>query len=308
MAMNGAERPDSPWTLWTFTGVLGVRLRADEDFHLADGLGLHPTSPLILSRRSHQDLNVRQQRQMEEVGHYLVYKCRTHRRDPLVEEGARGRLLNALMAIQIVKPSPSLGCVLQFAEAPTAEHPIPGPVEMRAPMDPGQWAALRDLDRPLLEQATRMVRRVDRVMAGTDSRRKNAIHLFQLALEHYHPAIACLLAVASMEACLDTWKAEGFETGLCSLLGSGSLAFPDWNSPVSYQPRFTVGELAFDLHRLRSAIVHGNDLLHVKGRGGCTIDFGQLRDFIDQRQRPAYIQLLCESSICLASQVLQQSI
>jgi hypothetical protein len=306
--MNGDRDTNANLTLWTFTGVHGVSLPCGEEFQLAKGLRISTASPLILSRWSRLDLNIRQKHEMENVGHYLVYECECLQRSTVAEENARDRLLNALMAIQIIKPSATLGYVLQLFTSSSGGHSFFGPAEVRAPMDPRQWPALRYLDRPLLEQAVRMVARLDSVMAGQDSRKKNAVYLLQLALEHPHPAITCLLAVSSMEACLGTWTAKDFVKVLCELLGTSSFAFPDWNSPRFVQPHYTVGELAFDLHRLRSTIAHGNDFRLAVGRDRRSIDFQQLRDFIDERQKPTYIQLLCESSICLACKVLQQTL
>jgi len=205
---------DRPSTLWTFTGIRGVALPSEGAFQLGDGLSILPVSPFILSRRTSLDLNLRQQQEMTNVGHYLVYKSPILSRDPIGEDKAIDRLLNALMAIQIVKPSPTLGHVLQSMETDSPEYSVFGPSELRAPIDPGQWPSLRCLDLPFLKQAASMIATVDGIMAGTNVRRKNAIYLFQLALEHRHPAIACLLAVASMEACLKTKGAKGFEKGL----------------------------------------------------------------------------------------------
>lgn len=297
----------SRYTLWTFTGIRGVELSPGTEFPLAKGLSIIPTSPFILSRWCCDDLNLHQQQAMKNVGHYLVYKSPTLPRDPIDERRARNRLLTALIAIQIVKPSRTLGSVLQLIEKDSGEPSI-GPSEARSPMDPGQWPSLRHLDTPLLEQSVGTIAKVDAVMAGTDVRMKNAINLFQLALEHHHPAIACLLAVASVEACLDTRNAAGFERGLCDLLGARSPVFPDWNRPEFEHPPYTVEQLGFTLHRLRSTIVHGNDLRSATGKNGETIDFRQLQDFVDEERKPTYVQLLCEASICLTCQVLAKSL
>jgi hypothetical protein len=305
---NILEQDARPWTLWTFTGIHGVTLASSDRFDLAPGLELMPTSPLILSRWTGCDLSTRERDAMRSVGYYLVHKSPTDRRDPIREEQARARLLDALIAFQIVKPSATLGYVLQLIVTETTFEPMFGPAELRSPMNPGQWPSLRRLDTSLIQKVPEMIKKVDGIMSGADARKKNAINLFQLALEHHHPAIACLLAVASIETCLDSWKANDFEAKLCELLGPNTPIFPDWNMPDFRQPLWTVGDVAFDLHRLRSTIAHGNDLRKVQDRNKQSIDFRQLKEFIEERQKPSYMQLLCESSICLASQVLQKSL
>lgn len=158
---------------------------------------------------------------------------------------------------------------------------------------------------PLLKEVPKMTSKIETIMSGTDARKRNSIHLFQLALEHRHPAIQCLLAVSSIEAILESWKAPDFEKKLCDALGSTAPVFPDWNSPHFPQPNYTVGELAFHLHKLRSKIVHGDDLRTAEDKSGHTIDFGRLKSFIEEERKPTFMQLLCESSICLTSQLLQ---
>jgi hypothetical protein len=150
-----------------------------------------------------------------------------------------------------------------------------------------------------------MLSKIETVMSGKAAMKKNSINLFQLALEHHHPAIQCLLAVSSIEAILDSWRAEEFETKLCDELGSDTKVFPDWNSPHFTQPGYTVRGLAFPLHKLRSKIVHGDDLPTAKDKAGNGIDFSELRTFVEETQKPTYMQLLCESSICLTSQLLR---
>ncbi|MBZ5528528.1 MAG: hypothetical protein LAN71_11585 [Acidobacteriia bacterium] len=212
------------------------------------------------------------------------------------------------MAIQIVKPTLTLGYVLQRVQHDDGQNPIFGPLYIRSQMDPGQWPRLRPFDTSLLEEVPKMTSKVETIMSGTDARKRNSIHLFQLALEHHHPAISCLLAVSSLEAILDSWKAEDFEKKLCEALGDTTPVFPDWNSPDFPQPNYTVKELAYHLHRLRSKIVHGDNLRTAKDKSGNAIDFAQLRSFIDEERKPTYMQLLCESSICLTTQLLQKSL
>jgi len=227
-------------------------------------------------------------------------------REAAIELKAADHLFNGLMTIQVVKPTPTLGYVLQLVQSDTVKDPHFGPGEMRSRMNPGQWPSLRALDAPLLDQLSPMILKVENAMSGQDARRKNSINLFQLALEHHHPAISCLLAVSSMEAILDSWQASDFQEKLCDTLGSATPVFPDWNSPHFAQPSYTVGELAFPLHKLRNKIVHGDDLRTAKDKNGIGIDFGELQSFIEESQKQSYMQLLCESSVCLTSRLLQK--
>jgi hypothetical protein len=299
---------NEPWTLWTFTGIRGVSLPSSVEFPLAQGLSISPTCDFVLEGSENLGLSRLQKRDMENVGHYLLYRSPCAFRDPVSEAAAKRRFFNALMAIEIVKPSPTLGPVIQQFEVPGQPQPALGQTELRSPVNPGQWPSMQCLDGPLLREAADLVPKIDSIMTGGDVRRKNAVHLFQLALEHHHPAIACLLAVASMEACLDVWGAKEFEREVCDLLGKDSRVFPDWNSVEFPQPPYTVAELAYHLHRLRSTVVHGADLRVADGKGGQKIDFLQLRSFVDERYKPTYIHLLCEASTCLACQVLQKSL
>lgn len=307
MSSTSSLTVNGTWTLWTFTGIRNVALPTSLGFDPDENLSLLPPSPLILSRWSSMDLNAQQQREMETVSCYLVdRRTMNSSREADIELKAVDHLFNGLMAIQVVKPTPTLGYILQLAQSDTAKDPRFGPSEMRSRMNPGQWPSLRALDAPLLDQLAPMILKVETTMSGQDARRKNSISLFQLALEHHHPAISCLLAVSSIEAILDSWKASDFEEKLCNTLGSTTSVFPDWNSPRFAQPSYTVGELAYHLHRLRSKIVHGDDLRTATDKEGARIDFGELRSFIEESQKRTYMQLLCESSICITSRLLQK--
>ncbi|MGH9764567.1 MAG: hypothetical protein ACREAC_27340, partial [Blastocatellia bacterium] len=155
---------------------------------------------------------------------------------------------------------------------------------------------------------------VQDTLNGRDIAKKNATHLLQLALEHPHPLIACLLAVIGMEAVLKSNSRRDFAEKLCALLGASTLAFPDWNSPQFSQPMYTVENLALHLHTLRSKIAHGRDLREAAHDAKAPVDLGELKEYIPvdsrsydfQPQTVQYATLLGEAAIYLLGQALQK--
>jgi hypothetical protein len=165
---------------------------------------------------------------------------------------------------------------------------------------------MRTFDAPLLTQVPDMISRVGRVMEGSDSRKKNALYFFQLALEHFHPYVAALLAVAGMEAIFDSSDRNNFKQKLCDCVGSSALAFPDWNSPRTAPPQFTAEGLAIHLYTLRSKIAHGVNLREAANDKSAPVDLLELVDLIPDFEKPTYAMLLCESSIYLLAEVLKK--
>ena len=172
-------------------------------------------------------------------------------------------------------------------------------------MDPGRWAKMRAFDAPLLAQVPDMISRVRRVMEGSDCQKKNALYFFQLALEHFHPYVAALLAVAGMEAIFDSSDRNNFKQKLCDCVSSSALAFPDWNSPGTAPPQFTAEELAIHLYTLRSKIAHGVNLREAAQDKSAPVDLLKLVELIPDFEKPTYAMLLCESSIYLLAEVLK---
>ena len=282
-----------------------MRLSGPAPMELAADVFLYGPDKRLLAAPTQMDLNQRHLADHRAMGCFLVHKkiCSTiHARE---WDGYKGKLQDVLMSMQIVKPLRTSGFIYQCTETNDQISP-PFSGELRSPMEPGQWPQLRPFDEAFLKEAPGVAARVERVMSGGSPELKNSIYLFQLALEHHHPAIACVLAVSSMEAALETSTATRFEKELCLALGTETRAFPNWNEPLYPQPSHTVGELAFPLHKLRSKIVHGADLREATDKNHRPINFGELRTFIQERADPTYMQLLCESSICLAAQVLKK--
>ncbi len=173
-------------------------------------------------------------------------------------------------------------------------------------MSAGQWARMRSFDQELLDQAKGMLGRVQSALAGSDIAKKNAIHLLQLALEHPHPLIACLLGVIGMEAIFDSGDRWDFEAKLSDLLGDSTLAFPDWNSPDFPPLRYTVKELAVHLYTLRSKMAQGANLKETVHDKNSPVDLLQFKEYIPMTDPVLYAMLLGESSIYLLGQVLQK--
>jgi hypothetical protein len=139
MSSNPLEAADETWTLWTFTGIRNVVLPGNEEFRLGENLSLLSPSPIILSRSNSMDLNSRQQREMETVSYCLVdRRTMNSPREAGTELKAVDHLFNGLMAIQVIKPTPALGYVLQIAHSDTVGTSVFGPSEMRSRVDPGQ--------------------------------------------------------------------------------------------------------------------------------------------------------------------------
>lgn len=220
---------------------------------------------------------------------------------------------NALMAFQIVKPIQTYGLILHGSELADGSPHLRGLTDRRWRMAAGQWAQLRVFDEPLLRQACEIVDDVRTIMKGSDIRKRNAVHSLQLALEHPHPHVSCLLAVMGMEAILDSSDRWDFESKLCGLLGANAPAFPDWNSPDFRPPKYLVKDLAVHLYTLRSKIAHGVDLRTAAADNRSPVDLLEFKEYIttpftEYEQGPdpvQYARLLGEASIYLLCQLLQ---
>jgi hypothetical protein len=291
--------------VWIFTGLQNIDMVGQQEIKLTDRLALHKPNGLLLSCRDRNALGGRDFQQMESVSCFLLLRengspLRTPEREKYVS-----RLQNALMAFQIIKPISTYGFIFQAIQHVPAALNLER-IERRLPMDPGLWAKRRTFDEALLSQVPGTIARVQNVMDGNDIRKKNAIYLFQLALEHYHPYVAALLAVAGMEAIFDCWGRKEFKQRLCNCLGASAHAFPDWNPPEVSPKRFTVERLAVPLYTLRSKIAHGADLREAANDKSAPVDLLELVDLRSDFGKPTYAMLLCESSIYLLAQVLKK--
>jgi hypothetical protein len=299
--------------VWSIVGVPGVILERRTEIALSAEISLVATNELLLSARSKLDLNERQFRSLASCPVFLVRR----EYQPLIRGAERKnsieRVQDALMAFQIIKPIETYGFLFQGQES-TEGSIIWETTVYRWPMRAGDWAQMRGFDAQLIDRAEEMLLRVQSAMGGVDVGKRNAIHLLQLALEHPHPLIACLLAVTGMEALLKTTGRWEFKRELCLLLGASTLAFPDWNSPHFLPPDHTVEDLAIDLFTLRSKVAHGVDLREAVQDKNCPVDLAELKPHVFSNlngySRPSemvtYATLLGEASIYLLTQVLQK--
>jgi len=218
------------------------------------------------------------------------------------------------MAFQIVKPIATYGLVFYGMESPNGRMCWQGMDDRRWPMGAGPWASLRAFDEPLLGEVRTVLNALRQTMKASDIGKRNAVHLLQLALEHPHPLIACLLAVIGMEAILDSKDRWDFETKLCELLGASTLAFPDWNSPDFSPPNYTVKNLAVHLYILRSKVAHGADLREAARDKNSPVDLSELKEYMPASPRSydpspetvQYATILGEAAIYLLGQVLEK--
>jgi hypothetical protein len=223
-------------------------------------------------------------------------------------------LQDALMAFQIVKPIETYGLIFHGIEQLGDQVRWQGVTDRRWPMIAGEWARLRAFDEPLLNEVRTILSRVREVMKGRDIAKRNGIHSLQLALEHPHPYVACLLAVMGMEAILDSCDRLDFERKICDLLGATTPAFPDWNVPDFSPPKYSVKDLAVHLYTLRSKVAHGVDLKKAAHDKNSPVDLLEYKEYIvtgssgyDQRSEPVqYAMLLGEAAIYLLGRVLQK--
>jgi hypothetical protein len=293
------------YTVWTFTGLQAIDMGTQTEVVLSPDFSLLKTNPLLLSARSLFDLNRHQNREMENCTWFLVHRVP---QSP-IRDVERSRnieaLQDALMAFQIVKPIETYGFIFQGIEFEKDKVNWERIVQ-RWPMSSGPWARLRIFDQDLLVQAKSMLGRIQAVMAGSNIAKKNAVHLLQLALEHPHPYIACLLAVTGMEAIFDSENRRDFEKKLCEHLGELNPVFPDWNSPSFAPPKYTVKELAIHLYVLRSKLAHGVDLTKAAQDKNSPVDLLDIKEYIPEHEPVRYAMLLGESAIYLLGQVLQK--
>ena len=219
---------------------------------------------------------------------------------------------DAFMAFQVVKPIQTHGLIFHGVERIGSPLRWQGIDDRRWPMTAGMWSQLRVFDAPLLEEVQGILNRVCDVMRGSEIPKRNAIHLLQLALEHPHPYVACLLAVTGMEAVLDSRDRWDFESKLCKMLGASALAFPDWNSPEFPALKYTVKDLAVHLYTLRSKIAHGADLTRAAHDKNAPVDLHEFKEYIvaegsEMENQPIrYATLLGEAAIYLLGQVIRK--
>jgi hypothetical protein len=303
---SSASPMDSGSILWTFTGLRYVRIPNDDQIDLGEGFSLMRPSPAILSARDHRLMSEDEYDDAERCGSYLVLKVHEDADRDDIRAIHSGELHNGLIAFQIIKPIQTSGWTFQSEQWRGNPGLSLKNTERRPPMDPGQWARMREFDSECLAQVPSMISRVKKVMKGTNAARKNTIILLQLALEHMHPLIAGLLNVMGMEAVFDSGDRYKFKSELCGCLGASTKAFPNWNWPTMPQPAYTVDELAIPLYMLRSKLAHGADLRKASVDKSTPVDLVKKVELIPDLEPRTHPFLLAEAACYLHCQVLQK--
>jgi hypothetical protein len=287
--------------VWTFTGLHSVHLDEDQ-LDLGENYFLKKPDPFLLSARWDWALNGRAFQESERLSCFFVLKeSLSH----CPNSEAIERLQNGLMAIQILKPVKTFGFIFQGLEINASLLNLQRIVE-RPPMEPGEWAANRVLNRPLLDQVPDKIVKVKAAMSGGAVEKKNPIILLQLALEQPHPLIAGLLCVMGLEAVFDSEGRNDFKNKLCDCLGAATLVFPDWNAPDSAAPKYTVAELAIPLYMLRNKLAHGADLRTASLDKTTPVDLIKQVELAPNMELRANAFLLSEAAHYLLCQVLQK--
>jgi hypothetical protein len=233
------------------TALLGIAGGGDDSIRLTDDLSLVRPNKRLLG---HQDGWIQGQGEMQEEADATRYLVCEYPQWVQGEELGSGlqrgtnRFYAGLMAIQVIKPIPTLGFIYRGIQ-----------IERRHPIQPGQWAMENRFDDTMLAAVPAMIDRIQQVTDRASVEKRNALTLLQLGLEHFHPYIAGLLWVTGLEAMFNSRRREEFEQKLCDCLGPKTPAFPNWHSKPD-APSHTVDEIAIPLYVLRSKLAHGADL------------------------------------------------
>ena len=150
-----------------------------------------------------------------------------------------------------------------------------------------------------------MIRGVQTITGGSNAEKKNAIHLLQLGLEHFHPLIAGLLWVMGLDAIFDSGAAQKFKNDLCNYLGAQTHVYPPWNAG---QPDWTLGDIAGELYVMRNKLVHGVDLRKAMTDKKFPVNLVEKRALLSSLEPAPYALLLSEAACYLLCQVLQKEI
>jgi hypothetical protein len=204
----------------------------------------------------------------------------------------------------VLKPVRTLGIVFYGIYTPSGGFSYQG-IERRPPMEPGPWALRKTFDQELLKLVHSTIASIQQIMTGPSAGRKNAFHLLQLGLEHFHPLIAGLLWVMGLEALLDSHNRNDFKKKLCDCLGGTTRVFPDWHA---YQCDWTVSDKAIPLYLLRSKLAHGADLREAASDKTSPVDLLEKQTVPDSPVPVSHAVLLSEAACYLLCQVLKKEI
>ena len=301
-------------TIWIISPLKGIDLGDQPEVLLADGFALMRANQRLNGAREELKLLLSsvQIHNLSKVLWFFTSRIPQSTLNAVDVPKSIELFQDAFMAFQVVKPIETYGLIFHGVERMGSSLRWQGIDDRHWPMMAGMWAQLRAFDDPLLQEAQGILSRVRDVMKGSEISKRNAIHLLQLALEHPHPYVACLLAVMGMEAILDSRDRRDFEGKLCDMLGASALAFPDWNSPEFPALKYTVKDLAMHLYTLRSKIAHGADLTRAAKDKNAPVDLHQFKEYIvaegsELESEPIrYATLLGEAAIYLLGQVIRK--
>jgi len=289
----------------TFTGLRGVDLDSNTKIALSDEFFLSTRTPQLAAVLD--DLfwigTAEKEIDMKMVNCFFCLRSAT----PLPSDRERDRFQNGLMALQIVKPVPSIGYIFQGTAVGEAYISV-NHTERRTPMFAGEWSQLRSFDLDLINCSKALMPKVLARMETGSAEQRNSVIMLQLALEHFHPLIKGLFAVMGLEALFDSENRNDFKEKLCQRLGSSTQVFPDWNVPSVPAPKYTVGEVALHLYTLRSKIAHGVDLRKAAHDKNVPVDLTRRVELIEQLEPRPYSILLSEAAVYLLCLVLQKEV
>jgi hypothetical protein len=302
-------------TIWIACPLKGIDIAKVAEIPLGDGFSLMRTEDRLSKVSDELGLLMSpvEAEKVRNANWFLVLRIAQSPTEAVDIERSVELLQDALMTFQIVKPIETYGLIFHGTESNHNEIRWNGLTDRRWPMAAGTWAQLRHLDEALMKEVHDMWSRTRETMKGAEISKRNAVHLLQMALEHPHPYIACLLSVTGIEAILDSRDRWDFEAKLCALLGPSTLAFPDWNSPLFSKLRYTIRDIAVHLYTLRSKIAHGVDLTKATQDRNSPVDLREYKEYIswdglEKGESVRYATLLGESSVYILCQVLQEVI
>lgn len=288
----------------TFTGLTGVDLGDKTEIRFSDEFFLSGRTPQLTNALDGSFwMGTAEKSGMKNVDCFFFLKGR--RQLPTDQEA--NRFQNALMALQIVKPVPSIGRIFQGTAVGSGYVSV-NHTELRPPMFAGEWSQLRSFDLNLINQSKAFMPKVLARMETGSPEQRNSVILLQLALEHFHPLVKGLFAVIGLEAIFDSRDRNDFREKLCRRLDSSTPAFPDWNSPSVRSPKYTVGEIALHLYTLRSKIAHGVDLRKAAQDKNAPVDLTRRVELIEQLEPRSCAALLSEPAAYVLCLVLQKEL
>lgn len=290
-----------------FSGLRDVEAGDDAEVGLGNGFSLVKPNEHLLSARDHLSMTETEFADGASVSRYLVYKHEPPVQGKTSEEiykEIKAIFQCGLMALQVLKPVRTLGIVFYGDSTPTGTFAVHR-IGRRPPMEPGPWALRKSFDQALLKMVPSTIESIQRIMKGPSAERRNAFHLLQLGLEHFHPLIAGLLWVMGLEAIFDSANRKDFKEHLCRRLGPSTRVFPDWSAR---QPDYTVEEIGIHLYTLRSKVAHGVDLRKAASDPKYPVDLLEMRTLPNSSDSVPYALLLSEAACYLLCQVLKGEI